>query len=209
MEIIRNPGFIENKSMSIIDDKLPGLINLPEGERAIIKRIVHATGDFSIAGQVIISGGAVAAGLAAIKEGRPIMTDVNMLKAGLNPGLIEKFKINTFCLINDPIVIQKAKQAGITRAMVAMKEGARQVDGGIIAIGNAPTALFMVCEMIKEKKINPALVVGTPVGFVGAAESKDMLRQVGIEYITLPGSRGGSTIAAAIVNALLLLAADD
>lgn len=206
MEIIKNPGEIENKSMSIIEESLPSLKNLPEGERTIIKRVIHTTGDLSIGDQVIISDGAVAAGLAAIRKGRSIMTDVNMLRVGLNPGRIEQFGLNVFCLISEPQVMEESKRTGITRAMVAIEKGAPQVTGGIVAIGNAPTALFTLCQMISQNKANPALVVGTPVGFVGAAESKDMLMKMGIEYITLPGNRGGSTIAAAIVNALLLMA---
>ncbi len=206
MYIIKDPGVIEKKSMSIIEESLPFLKTIPEGERAIIKRVIHTTGDLDIASMIKISSGAVKAGIAAIKQGKPIMTDVNMVRVGLNSRLMNNFGLEGICLINDPEVVAESKQKGITRAMSAMSRGAKDVNGGIIAIGNAPTALFTLCSMIKEGKTTPSLVVGTPVGFVGAAESKEMLVDVGVQYITIPGNRGGSTIAAAIVNALLLMA---
>lgn len=206
MDIIIDPREIEKKSMSIIEDSLPGLKEIPDREREIIKRVIHTTGDLGCISMVKISPGAVEAGLSAIRSGRPVLTDVNMLKAGLIAGRMEKFGMRAFCLISDQEVIQESKRTGMTRAMVAMRKGAAAAGGGIIAVGNAPTALFTLCRMIREGEARPALVVGTPVGFVGAAESKEMLVETGVEYITLPGTRGGSTIAASIVNALLLMA---
>lgn len=201
-----NPCSIEERSMVIIEESLPELKELPEEERQIIKRIIHATGDISYASLVRISPEAVATGLAAIRAGRNIITDVNMLKAGLNPNRLESFGIKVSCYIKDPRVLEKARQDGITRAMAAMHLAAPEMAGGIIAIGNAPTALFALCELIKQGMASPALVVGTPVGFVGARESKEMLMELAVPYITIPGTKGGSTIAVAIVNALLYLA---
>ena len=206
MDMIKDPGEIEKRSMEIIEENLPELMKIPAQEREIIKRVIHTTGDFSCASLVKITSGAVEAGLAALRKGKPIMTDVNMLKAGLMTQKMQHFGIQAYCLISDPEVISTAKKNGITRAMAAMKKGAINAQGGIIAVGNAPTALFTLCNMIKEGEANPALVVGTPVGFVGAAESKDFLLECGVECITMPGTRGGSTIAASIINALLLMA---
>lgn len=206
MDIIIDPSEIEKKSMAIIEDSLPELKNVPVREREIIKRVIHTTGDLGCIDMVKISPGAVEAGLSAIRKGRSILTDVNMLKAGLIGHRMGEFGVRSFCLISDPEVVEESRRSGMTRAMVAMKRGAAAAENGIIAVGNAPTALFTLCRMIMGGEAGPALVVGTPVGFVGAAESKEMLMETGVNYITLPGTRGGSTIAASIVNALLLMA---
>lgn len=205
MDIIWDPREIEKKSMAIIEETLPELALLPVKEREIIKRVVHTTGDPGCAGMVSISPGAVEAGIGAIRNGCGIFTDVNMVRTGLIVRCMEEFGVKAHCLITDPEVVELARREGITRAMAAMKKGAPLAQNGIVAIGNAPTALFTLITMIDRGEVKPALVVGTPVGFVGAAESKDALTQAGVPYITLPGTRGGSTIAAAIVNALLLM----
>ncbi|MCL6478268.1 MAG: precorrin-8X methylmutase [Peptococcaceae bacterium] len=206
MEAINDPREIEKKSMAIIEESLPGLQSFPAPEREIIKRVIHTTGDLGCIALVKISPGAVDAGLAAIRSGRVILTDVNMLKAGLIAERMNRFGVRAHCLISHPEVVAEARQRGQTRAMVAMKKGASMAENGVIAVGNAPTALFELCRMIREGEARPALVVGTPVGFVGAAESKEMLMETGVNYITMPGTRGGSTVAASIVNALLLMA---
>jgi len=206
LDIIKDPGQIERTSMSIIEQSLPDLKNFPGVEREIVKRVIHTTGDLGCINLVNISPGAVEAGLNAIRKGFSMLTDVNMLKSGLISGRMDKFGVRAHCLISDPEVVLEARENGLTRAMVAMKRGAAMADNGIIAVGNAPTALFELCRMIRDKEAHPALVVGTPVGFVGAAESKEMLMETGVPYITMPGTRGGSTVAASIVNALLLQA---
>jgi len=206
LDIIKDPGQIERTSMSIIEQSLPDLKNFPSVERDIVKRVIHTTGDLGCIYLVNISPGAVEAGLDAIRKGFSVLTDVNMLKSGLISGRMDKFGVRSHCLISDPEVVLEARENGLTRAMVAMKRGAAMADNGIIAVGNAPTALFELCRMIRDKEAHPALVVGTPVGFVGAAESKEMLMETGVPYITMPGTRGGSTVAASIVNALLLQA---
>ena len=179
------------------------LRELPEGERNIIKRIVHTTGDPAIAELIKIHPAAVEAGLQAFRAGKPVFTDVQMLRAGINPVKLGQLGVETICLIKNPEVVEEAKRTGKTRAMVAMAKAAPQLNGGIIAIGNAPTALFELCAMIKTGEIRPALVVGTPVGFVGAKESKEVLVETPVPYITVVGTRGGSTIAVAALNALL------
>ncbi|OAT80263.1 precorrin-8X methylmutase [Desulfotomaculum copahuensis] len=206
MSIVVDPAAIEQKSMHIIECSLPELAGLPAGEKAIVKRVVHTTGDLSCAALVRFHPRAVEAGLAAIRAGRPILTDVNMVRTGLIKSRLQAFGIESRCLINDPEIAAASRTEGVTRAMLAMKRGAPAATGGIIAIGNAPTALFTLCDLIDRGEARPALVVGTPVGFVGAAESKETLTECAVPYITMPGTRGGSTIAAAIINALLLMA---
>ncbi|MFZ5643982.1 MAG: precorrin-8X methylmutase [Bacillota bacterium] len=206
MDIIKDPREIEKKSMLIIEENLPQLQNFEERERQIVKRVIHTTGDLDCVSLVKISPGAVEAGLEAIRKGNGILTDVNMLKSGLIGDRMARFGVQSHCLISDPGVVEEARETGMTRAMIAIRKGAALADNGIVAIGNAPTALFELLKMIREGQARPALVVGTPVGFVGAAESKEMLMETGINYITMPGTRGGSTIAASIVNALLLQA---
>ena len=206
MEFIKDPRAIEDTSMDIIEQAVPWIRELSQGERQIVRRIVHTTGDPDIAELVKIHPDAVASGLRAMREGKTIFTDVQMLRSGISPVKLEQFGIETMCLIKDPEVAAEAKRTGKTRAMIAMAKAAPRLDGGIIAIGNAPTALFELCEMIQRGELRPALVVGTPVGFVGAKESKEVLVETPVPYITVTGTRGGSTIAVAALNALLKIA---
>jgi len=206
MEFIQEPQTIENTSMDIIEEAVPVLRALPEGERQIIKRIIHTTGDVNIYDLIKIHPDAVEAGLQAMRAGRPIFTDVQMLRSGISPVKLQQFGIDTMCMIKDPDVVEEARKTGKTRAMIAMAKAAPLLEGGIIAIGNAPTALFELCAMIKNGALKPALVVGTPVGFVGAKESKELLTEIPVPYVTVDGTRGGSTIAVAVLNALLKMA---
>lgn len=206
MEFMNNPRAIEDRSMAIIEESLPELLELPLEERQVIKRVVHATGDTSYAGLVRIYPGAVTAGLDAIRAGCIIVTDVNMIRAGINRRRMEALGVKVSCYISDPQVAEEARREGLTRAMVAMHRAAAELDGGIAVIGNAPTALVALCDLIKRGEVAPALVVGVPVGFVGAKESKELLMNMAVPYITVPGNKGGSTIAVAVVNALLKLA---
>lgn len=206
MDYVKNPREIENTSMDIIETHLPHLKKLPDGERAIIRRIVHTTGDIECAQLVRIHPLAVETGIAAIRAGRPVVTDVHMLQAGINGNKLKEFGMETFCYIRDPRVVEEAAITGETRAMAAMRLAKPQLDGGIVAIGNAPTALFLLCDMINKGEVHPALVVGTPVGFVGAAESKELLCEMPVPYVTINGTRGGSNIAASVINALLYTA---
>lgn len=206
MEFINNPQAIENRSMAIIEEHLPQLASLPLGEREIIKRVIHTTGDLGYGELVHIHPAAVTSGLKAMRAGQPVITDVNMVKTGINKTLLAKLNITVNCYINDPGVVAEAQITGLTRAMVAMRRAAPEINGGIAVIGNAPTALFTLLKMIDQQQTSPALVIGIPVGFVGAAESKELLTQYTVPYITVNGTRGGSTVAAAIVNALLNLA---
>lgn len=206
MEFIQEPQTIESTSMDIIEEAVPVISTLPEGERQIIRRIIHTTGDVNIYELIKIHPQAVAAGLEAVRAGRPIFTDVQMLRSGISPVKLQQFGIETMCMIKDPDVVEEARKTGKTRAMVAMAKAAPLLEGGIIAIGNAPTALFELCAMVLNGTLKPALVVGTPVGFVGAKESKELLMKTPVPYVTVTGTRGGSTIAVAVLNALLKIA---
>lgn len=199
------PINIEEESMKIIEKKLP-FIKVTHFEKEVIKRIVHTTGDIHIVKHIVISKEAVHCGLEAIKLSRNIICDVNMVKAGINIKLLKSFGGIVKCFIRDRKVISFAKKNNLTRASVSMILKANELNKNIIAIGNAPTALFEVCNLIKKDKIKPALVIGVPVGFVKAKESKELLRILKVPYILIKGTRGGSAIAAAIVNALLKIA---
>ncbi|MBM7867207.1 precorrin isomerase [Heliobacterium gestii] len=203
MDYITDPRAIESKSMDIIDGLL-GPLPISEGERKVIKRVVHTTGDPEFAKLVRWSDGAVSTGITALARGASVYTDVNMVRVGVNSRLLAGKGADAVCAISEPRVIAEAQRTGKTRAMTAFELLAPEMDGAVIAIGNAPTALFHLLSMVKEGRCRPALIVGTPVGFVGAAESKEALTEADVPFITVRGNKGGSTVAAAIVNAMLL-----
>lgn len=190
---------IEEESYKIIDNLLDD-IELPLEELAVVKRVIHATADLSYAKDLIFHPQAIICGLKAICEKKNIITDVHMVKAG-----ISKYEGVVFCLIKEEWVAVRALKLNITKSASAMREAADLMEGGIVVIGNAPTALFEVCQMVEDKEVEPALIVGVPVGFVGAKEAKERLRSLSIPYITNQGRKGGSSVAVAIVNALLRL----
>src|SRR3989338_5337257 len=200
---------IEARSFEIITGllKKKGIV-LSGPEKAVINRVIHTTTDLGYARDLVFSPGAIEAGLKAIRQGKKIVVDSTMVKAGINKNIIARFKNKIICRMHDKDVARKAGELNLTRAILAMRKSQREAEGGIVAIGNAPTALFELCDLIKNSKSKPALVVGIPVGFVGAAESKRALRGLKIPYITNKSRKGGSTVAAAIVNALLILAGD-
>ncbi len=206
MRVVRNPKLIENKSFAIIERLLPDL-KLSRSEKEILKRVIHATTELDYAKDLVFSPRAAKAGLAAIKNGRNIICDVSMVKAGINKKSLSSFGARIICSINDKDVIIEARELGISKAIVAMRKASRFMSAAIIAVGNAPTALFEICDLIKKGKAKPALIIGVPVGFVGAVESKKYLTCLrGVPYITNRSRRGGSSVAAACVNALLILA---
>ncbi|MDP1808762.1 MAG: precorrin-8X methylmutase [Actinomycetota bacterium] len=175
------------------------------GQREIAKRVVHATGDPSLGRALLFSDNAVAAGLNAIKQGKIIVTDVRMVKAGISADLLPRG--NT--VVSGLEAIEADLPAsGLTRCARGIRDALRIYPDALIAVGNAPTALSEVCRMIDDKSIEPPLVVGTPVGFVGAAQAKEALTKRSVDFITLPGTRGGSPVAAAIINALAKLAGE-
>ena len=206
MKHIVDPKKIEEKSFRIIDGLLKSS-KLPPREKAVAARVIHATTDPDYAKGLIFHPRAIESGLNAIRNGKDIMCDVGMVEAGINKKILSGFGGKVICLINDEAVVRQAARLNIARAIVAMRKAAPRMNGAIVAIGNAPTALFEVCAMVRAGKAQPALIIGIPVGFVGAAESKKELLLLGLPYITNAGTKGGSSVAAAITNALLKLAA--
>lgn len=197
---------IEDKSMEIIESEI-GSHPYSKDEWTIVKRIIHSTADFDFAraNKVVFHKDAIESGINALKGGRTITVDVNGVVGLLNKDNLAKFGNNVVCKISDPKVVDEAKRLNKTRAQTAMRLGAGEIDGGIVAIGNAPTALEEVIQMAQEGVARPALVIGIPVGFVCAAESKDKLRSADIPYITNIGRKGGSPCASAIINALYII----
>ncbi|MBP2662318.1 MAG: cbiC [Firmicutes bacterium] len=205
MSYIKDPMAIETRSMEIIAPYLAEF-HLDEQTIKVYSRIIHAAGDPDYATIIKVHPEAIAAGIAALKAGCNIFCDVEMVRTGINKRRLAQFGGQAFCLVADETVAQEAKAAGITRSMAAMRKFGTQLNGAIVAIGNAPTALFEVLKMIKEENIKPALIIGVPVGFVGAAESKELLHTTApVPYITVLGNKGGSPIAAASVNAVMYM----
>lgn len=205
MDFIKEPMAIENRSMELIAPHLEGL-NLDERATKVYSRLIHASGDVGYAPITRVHPEAIDRAIEALKSGAHIYTDVEMVRTGINKKKLASFGGEVHCLVADADVAVRAKELGITRSMVAMRQFGKALDGSIVAIGNAPTALFEVLRMVREEGIRPACIVGIPVGFVGAAESKAELVENGIvPYITVEGTKGGSPIAAAAVNALMYL----
>ena len=205
---IKDPMAIEDRSMEIIAPHLEGL-SLTDEEKIICSRIVHASGDVGYAPIVRIHPNLIDVAKSTLSAGRNIFTDVEMVRRGINIRTFRKFGGEIFCKISDVDTRELAKREGITRSMAAMRIFGKRLDGQIIAIGNAPTALFEVLRLVREENIRPAIIIGVPVGFVGAAEAKSQLiAQREIPYVTVVGTKGGSSIAVATVNALLYMLDD-
>jgi precorrin-8X/cobalt-precorrin-8 methylmutase len=204
---VESPADIEGKSFEIIERLLPDL-HLNAAERAVVIRIVHATGDPSIASQVAFSPGAAEMGIAALREGAPVYCDVNMVRSGVTPSL-RRLGLSISCLVEDPRAVSLAASEGLTRSVAAMRVAQEELNGSVVVIGNAPTALLELVRLSREEGTRPALVVGVPVGFVAAAEAKQALVESELAYVTLPGQRGGTPVAVATVNALARLAVPD
>ena len=203
MDFIKEPMAIENRSMELIAPHLEGL-GLDERATKLYSRLIHASGDVGYAPITRVHPEAIDRAIEALKAGAHIYTDVEMVRTGINKKKLASFGGEVHCLVADPDVAVRAKAEGITRSMVAMRQFGKDLDGNIVAIGNAPTALFEVLRLVREEGIRPACIVGIPVGFVGAAESKAALAENGIvPYITVEGTKGGSPIAAAAINALM------
>jgi len=197
---------IEDESMEIIEREVGSHPN-NELEWPIVRRIIHATADFDFAGEnkIVFHKDAITSGINALKNGCSIIADVNGVIGGLNKQNPKDFGNNLICNISDPDLAERAKQENKTRAQMSMRIAASEMNGGILVIGNAPTALLEVIKMIREGVTKPALVIGIPVGFVSAAESKEELQTVDVPFITNTGRKGGSSCAASIVNALFKL----
>ena len=197
---------IEDESMEIIEREV-GSHPYNELEWPIVRRIIHATADFDFAGEnkIVFHKDAITSGINALKNGCSIIVDVNGVIGGLNKQNPKDFGNNLICNISDPDLAERAKRENKTRAQMSMRIAASEMNGGILVIGNAPTALLEVIKMIREGVTKPALVIGIPVGFVSAEESKEELQTVDVPFITNTGRKGGSSCAASIVNALFKL----
>ena len=201
MDYIKNPMEIENASMRIIESEI-GEHSFRKEELLIVKRIIHTTADFEYKNLVEISKDAIEASKKVFKKSFTIYTDTNMALSGINKIALSKLNGKAICYVNLDEVHKVAKEKGITRSMAAL-EKACEDNVDIFVFGNAPTALFKLKELIKSGKANPSLIIAVPVGFVGAAESKENLDELNVPYIRVKGRKGGSTVAAAIVNALM------
>ena len=197
---------ITKKSFEIIREGLGQVAADPETIEIMI-RIAHTSGDIEFAKTFLFSGGAASKGVEALRNGGNVISDVEMVRTGIRKTLLEELGGEALCYLNDDAVVEKSRTAESTRSALGMRQAARAMKNGIVAIGNAPTALFELMEMINEEAAEPALVIGVPVGFVGAYESKEALSKTAIPRITNLHTRGGSTIAAAVVNGLIDLAA--
>jgi len=197
---------IEDKSMEIIEHEV-GSHPYNDMEWPMVRRVIHATADFDFAGKnkIIFHKDAITSGISALKNNCNIIVDVNGVIGGLNKQNPKDFGNNIICNISDSGLAERAKQENKTRAQMSMRVAAFEMNGGIVVIGNAPTALLEVIKMIREGITKPALVIGIPVGFVSAAESKEELQTINVPFITNTGRKGGSSCAASIVNALFKL----
>ncbi|MBU2538552.1 MAG: precorrin-8X methylmutase [Proteobacteria bacterium] len=203
------PEEIEAESFRIIAREL-GPTSFDPRTFKVVQRVIHATGDFSFAESLVFHPEAIDAGIAAIRAGRNILTDVNMGAAGVSKGLLVSWGGKVICKVADPDTAEAAKERGLTRSEVAIEKGLTE-NIGIVSIGNAPTALLKVmeCRQNMAETLRPALVIGVPVGFVNAAESKEILSEKGYPFITCRGRKGGTPVAVAIVNALIRLAREE
>jgi precorrin-8X/cobalt-precorrin-8 methylmutase len=202
---------IEDASMQMIDDEI-GTHHYNEKEWPIVRRIIHSTADFDFAkeNRVIFHEKAIDSGIYALKNGCSIVVDVNGVIGGLNKQNPKDFQNKIVCNISNPEIMEMAKKENKTRSQVSMRIASSDINGGIVAIGNAPTALIEVIQMVKEGIVKPALIIGIPVGFICAAESKEELsRLTEIPFITNKGRKGGSSSASAIINALYKLVREE
>lgn len=199
---------IEEGSFAVIDQEV-GEHGLPQDRWEVVRRVIHSTADFDLLTRVGFVGDPIRSGIDALRRGAPVIVDVRMIEVGLNADRLAHYGCKTYGFISDPDVIADAKAANSTRAIESMRKAHRLglLDGAIVAIGNAPTALLEIIRLHRETGVTPALVVGVPVGFVSAAESKEALELEGtIPGIVVRGRKGGSPIAVAMLHALLVLA---
>ena len=200
---------IEDGSFAIIDAEV-GAHAFPPAEWQVVRRVIHATADFEFASLMHIQPGAIGAGIEALVRGCPVVVDVKMISVGLNEERLASYGCKIHGFISDQDVIDAAKAANSTRAIESIRKAHRLglLEGAVVAVGNAPTALLEIVRLYREEGVRPALVVGVPVGFVSAAESKEALLGTDIPSIVSRGRKGGSPIAVAILHALLLLSKD-
>ena len=199
---------IEENSMKIIESEI-GIHGYTKAQWNIVRRVIHATADFDFAkpdkNGIIFSTSAIENAFGAFKQRHQIVVDVDMVLSGINKKSVAKIGTNLICNISNKDVVEISKNQNKTRSTVAMRYSSKEIDGGIVVIGNAPTALYEVIKMVNEDAVRPSLVIGIPVGFVSASESKLELSKANVEFITNIGRKGGSPAASSIINALMLM----
>jgi precorrin-8X/cobalt-precorrin-8 methylmutase len=199
---------IEKRSFEIIESEVGSSHQYNENQWVIVRRVIHATADFDFAGngKILFHTKAIESAFNALRKRCTIVTDVDMVLAAISNKSISDLGLKAVCYISDPLVAEQARMLGKTRSETAMRRAAKDMDGGIIAIGNAPTALYEVINMAREGITKPALVIGMPVGFVSAVESKEELANMNdLPFITNVGRKGGSSAVSSIMNAIMLL----
>lgn len=199
------PQEIEEKSFEMITEEL-GEHSYTEEQYKVVQRVIHASADFDLGRSLVFHPDAIRAGIEAIRSGKPIVADVQMVQVGISKPRLQKYGGEVRVYISDPDVMEEAKRLNTTRAIISTRKAALEADGAIYAIGNAPTALLELIRLVKEGHAKPGLIIGVPVGFVSAAESKEELLKLDVPFITNIGRKGGSPVAVASVNALSLLA---
>ena len=199
------PSEIEKRSFEIITEELKGIPHAewPENMALVVKRVIHTTADFSFAESLCFSEGVVEQAIAYMRQGASIITDTNMAMSGINKKKLAELGGSVRCFMADEDVAKEAKERGITRASVSMERTADMGEDFIYAVGNAPTALVTLYDLVKAGRLHPKLIIGVPVGFVNVVEAKELIMQLDAPYIVARGRRGGSNVAAAICNALL------
>lgn len=202
MPEILKPFDIEKRSFEMITELLGGRVLDPENE-LVVKRVIHTTADFDYVDNLCFSEHAVAKGIEALRSGCDIVTDTQMARSGINKSILGQLGGEVHCFMSDPEIAQEAQARGVTRAAVSMEHAAALKKPCIFAVGNAPTALFALSDLIRAGKLNPALVIGVPVGFVNVVESKEQIMGENVPFIVAKGRKGGSNVAAAICNAML------
>jgi precorrin-8X/cobalt-precorrin-8 methylmutase len=197
---------IEKQSFDIIESEI-GKHDYDKDQWVVVRRVIHATADFDFAKncKILFHKGAIESAFLAFSKQSYVVTDVEMVLHGINKKSLSSLGMNGICYINDPECIENSKKYEKTRSELAIQKAMDKINNGIVVIGNAPTALYEVISLIKEKKIFPYLVIGIPVGFVSAVESKGELSRLNIPYITNNGRKGGSSAASSIINALMLM----
>ena len=199
---IVKPNEIEKRSMEIITQELNGR-TWPEPQFSIVKRCIHTSADFDYADNLCFSENAAMLGVEALRRGAVIVTDTKMAWSGINKKKLAEYGGKAYCFMSDEDVAKEAQERGCTRAAICMERGVALGKEVIFAVGNAPTALIRLYELIQEGKVNPALIIGAPVGFVNVVEAKELIMTAGVPYIVPRGRKGGSNIAATICNAML------
>ena len=199
------PADIEKRSMEIIESEIGDTSRFSALEKLIVKRCIHTTADFDYRDNLVFSENAAEKGVAALKNGAVIVTDTQMAFSGISKTACKALGCELYCFMSDPDVSEKAKASGVTRAVVSVDKAVERFGGRqlIYAVGNAPTALIRLYEQISEHGFAPALIIGAPVGFVNVVEAKKLIMTADVPYIVAAGRKGGSNVAAAIMNAML------